>query len=77
MIKDASLGDDDDDLAMPRPMKRLRRLSSPRCAEVTADLEDDLADETSEDDTGEDWGEACYSGFHSTIPPAICRSSGT
>ena len=43
---------------MPRPMKRLRRLSSPRCTEVAADLEDDLADETSEDETGKDWGGA-------------------
>ncbi len=49
--------DDDNDLAMPRPMRRLRRLSNPRSAEVAADLEDDLMDETSEDDAGEDWGE--------------------
>ena len=57
MIKQASSEDDDDDLATQRPMKRLRRLSSPRCAEVAADLEDDLADETSGDDAHEDWGE--------------------
>ena len=57
MIKEANSECDDDDLAMQRPMKRLRRLSSLRCTEVAADLEDDLADETSEDDAGEDWGE--------------------
>ena len=64
MIKQASSGDDDDDLAMPRPMRRLRRLSDPRCAEVAADL----ADETSEDDAGKDWGETSHLKLHSGIP---------
>ena len=67
MIKDASSGDDDNDLAMPRPMRRLRQLSNPRSTEVAADLEDDLADETSEDDAGDDWGETSYSSFHSCV----------
>ena len=67
MIKEASSGDDDGDLAIQRPMKRLRRLSDPRSAEVAADLEDDLTDETSEDDAGEDWGETSLSSFHSGI----------
>lgn len=47
----------DDDLAPQRPMKRLKRLSSSRRAEVAADLEDDLQDETSEDEADEGFGE--------------------
>ena len=68
MIKEARSGSDHDHLAMQRPMKRLRRLSSPRRAEVAADLEDDPADETSEDDASDNWGETSQSSIHSIIP---------
>lgn len=51
----------DDDLAPQRPMKRLKRLSSPRRAEAAAHLEDDLQDETSEDEGDEEFGETLCS----------------
>lgn len=60
VIKDASSDDEDDDLAMQRPMKRLKRLSSPGHAEVAAGLEVDLQDETSEEDADEDFGEISF-----------------
>ena len=60
VIKDASSEDEDDDLAMQRPMKRLKRLSSPGHAQLVADLEKDLQDETSEEDADEDFGEISF-----------------
>ena len=64
MIKECKVTDeDDDDRAMQRPMKRLKRLSSPRHAELAADLEDDLQDESIDDDGEEDLGER---------PPTVC-----
>ena len=50
-------------MALQRPRKRLKRLSSPRHAEVADDLEDDLQDETLEDgeDEDEDFGKLHHS----------------
>lgn len=57
VIREASSGSEEDGPAVQRPMKRLRRMSSPRPAEVAADLEDDLEDDTSEEEADEEFGE--------------------
>ena len=58
LIKEVDPGDTDfDDRALQRPMKRLKRHSSPCRAELAAELENDLQDETIEDESEEDFGE--------------------
>ena len=63
MIKEVSPEDkDEDDMALQRPRKRLKRLDSPgHAAELADDLEDDLEDESLQDDEDEDFGEMPHS----------------
>ena len=75
MIKEGSpLEDEDhDDMALQRPMKRLKRLSNPRHAELAAhlaaDLEDNVQDDTLEEEADEDFGRTATA-LPSTLEPA-------
>lgn len=59
-------------MALQRPMKRLKRLSSPRHAELAENLKDDLQDESDGDDEDkdEDFGETFVTACSDTVDRA-------